>query len=150
MRFAFLGLLCSSMLALCGCGAPGSSSSTPGLAAKHGGNIISLPNGKGLAELLIDRGPAQKAVVGKAGKGGTARLIAYFYQPDGSAPLSPPPSDVKVHLGSADKGQDVKLTPQTSPEGQFASEPGQYPDELRGQLELSLGGQPVEVPFMFR
>ncbi len=57
---------------------------------------------------------------------------------------------MKVHLGAADKGKDVKLTSQTTPAGQFASEPGQYPSELRGELELTLGGEPVQAPFIFR
>jgi hypothetical protein len=78
------------------------------------------------------------------------RLLAYFYQPDGTSPLAPPPSDVKVHLGPAGAGKDIALTSQTSPAGQFASEAGQYPSELRGQLLLTVGGAPVEAPFMFR
>ena len=69
---------------------------------------------------------------------------------------SPPPTDVTVHLG-AEGGKDVKhvkLTALTTPAGQFASEPGQYPDELRGRLEVVCGGRvcpgSVHVPLASR
>ena len=150
MRYALMGLLLVSACMFCGCGTSSTSSSEAGPRAKHGGNIMALPDGKGLVELLIERLPTEKAAPGTLPKGGKSRLLAYFYQSDGAAALTPPPTDVTIHLGSADKGQDVKLTPQEQTEGQFASEAGQYPDELRGQLALNLGGQSLEAPFMFR
>lgn len=144
MRRAFAGLVLLSAFVGSGCGVV-ATSETALPAAQHGGNIVALPGGKGFAELVVDRGAPAK---GKAAP--PARLLAYFYQPDGSSALTPPPSDVKVHLGAADKGTDVKLTSQATPAGQFASEPGQYPSELRGELELTLGSEPVQAPFIFR
>jgi hypothetical protein len=114
-------------------------------AVQHGGKILPLPDGKGFAELLVERGPPSKGATT-----GTARLLAYFYQADGTSVLAPAPSDVKVHLGSADSGTDVTLSAQTTPAGQFASAPGQFSDELRGQLELTLAGEALQAPFMFR
>ncbi len=109
--------------------------------------MLQIPGGKGFAELLIERGPA-----GRGASATPSRLVAYFYQADGMSALSPPPSDVTVHLG-AEGGKDVKhvkLAAETKPAGQFASEPGQYPDELRGRLAVVLAGESVEIPFMFR
>jgi hypothetical protein len=132
-----------SILAFGGCGGTSAPSGTPLPAAQHGGNIVALSNAKGFAELMIEKG---KPVKGET----KTRLLAYFYQPDGTSAMTPAPSDVKVHLGAAGQGTDVKLTSQTTPTGLFASEPGQYPDELRGQIELTVGGEPVKTDFMFR
>jgi hypothetical protein len=145
MRRVFVALLLCSGLTACGCGAPGSSSSAAMPTAPHGGNIVPLPGGKGFAELVVERGAPSKGATA-----GTSRLVAYFYQPDCTTVLAPPPSDVKVHLGSADRGSDVKLTSQTTPAGQFASERGQYPDALAGELALTVGGEPVQATFSFR
>ncbi len=146
MRSVFVGLLFCSGVTVCGCAAGGPSGSSDAMpAAQHGGNIVPLPGKKGFAELLLERdAPA------KRGAAAASRLVAYFYQPDGATALTPPPSDVKVHLGSAERGTDVKLTAGSTPAGRFASETGQYPDELRGELALSLGGEAIQAPFAFR
>jgi len=109
-------------------------------AAPHGGNLIALPSDKGFAELMTERNAAR----GKGAK--TTRILAYFYQPDGKTALSPAPTDVKVRLG----GSDVKLAPKSDSPGLYASEPDQFPDELRGDLELTCGGAPLQAPFSFR
>jgi hypothetical protein len=145
MRRAFAALVLCSAFVGSGCGVVGTSQAVLP-APQHGGNILALPGGKGFAELLVERGSPPK---GKAAAS-TTRLLAYFYQPDGTSTLAPPPTDVKLRLGEADKGTDVKLTSQTSPAGQLASEPGQYPSELRGELACTLGAEPVQAPFMFR
>jgi hypothetical protein len=143
MRPVLEALVLCSILVIGGCGGSGDTS-TPLPAAQHGGNIMPLPGGKGFAELLVER----KTSGGKSPS--KTRLVAYFYQPDGSTALTPAPSDVKVRLGMADKGTDVTLTSQTSPAGIFASEPGEFPDELRGQIELKYGGEPLKTTFTFR
>lgn len=79
-----------------------------------------------------------------------ARILAYFYQPDGTTLMSPPPSDVRVQVGIDDKSPAVELSPQPKEAGLFASEPGMYPDGFRGQVEAKVNGEPVKVPFMFR
>ena len=142
----FLGLLFSLEITALGCSAGGPSAPSDAMpSAKHGGNIVALPDKKGFAELLIERdAPA------KRGAATGAKLVAYFYQPDGATALAPPPSDVKLHLGPADHGTDVKLTAQTTPAGRFVSETGNYPDELRGELALTMGGEPIQVSFGFR
>jgi hypothetical protein len=105
---------------------------------------LKLPDGKGFAELFLDR-----SAVAKGPGAGTARLLAYFYQSDGTSVMAPPPSAVKIHLG-AEGGKDVALSSQTTPAGQFASERAQYPDELRGTLDFTLAGESVQAPFLFR
>jgi hypothetical protein len=148
MRRAYRAFVLVPALILLGCnggGMTGTGTSLP--ATQHGGQMLALPSGKGFAELLVERGAVTKVAAKSPTK---RRLLAYFYQPDGSTALTPAPSDVKVRLGSADSGTDVTLTPQSTPAGMFASEPGQYPDALRGQLALTLGGESIQTDFVFR
>jgi hypothetical protein len=147
MRRAHPGFVLVAALFFGGCSSGGPSSGTSLPAAPHGGQILELPGGKGFAELFTERGAPAKGAKAAPAK---TRLLAYFYQPDGSTALTPAPSGVKVHLGAAESGKDVTLTPQTTPAGLFASEPGQFPDALRGQIDLTLGGESVQAPFMFR
>ena len=142
MRRLFEVIVLCWAVVLGGCGGTGSTSTAGLPAPQHGGNIVTLSGEKGFAELMIDKGTTKGA--------SKTRLLAYFYAPDGTSALTPAPTDVKVRLGSADSGKDVKLTSQTAPPGLFASEPGQFPDELRGQIELTLGGESLQTPFMFR
>jgi hypothetical protein len=60
--------------------------------------------------------------------------------------MSPAPTDVKVALGP----KVVPLTPDTSEPGKFASIPDEYPDALRGKIELQKDGKPIEATFTFR
>ena len=150
MRRVFAGLLLCSGSYRC-LAAPGAASSIiigrsmP--AAQHGGNMLALPGGKGFAELLIERGPG--------GQGGGCRQLR------GSWPTSTNRTARRLWLtafercegpsgGSRRAVKDVKLTPQTTPAGQFASEPGQYAEDLRGQIELTLGASAVQASFLFR
>jgi len=76
--------------------------------------------------------------------------MAYFLQPDTTTAMSPAPTDVKVTLGAAGSGTIVSLAPQSNEPGQFASEPGNYPEDLRGQIDFQVDGKPVQARFSFR
>jgi hypothetical protein len=64
--------------------------------------------------------------------------------------MNPAPTDVKVTIGAAGSGTVVALAPQSTEPGGFASEPGNYPDELRGQIDFQLDGKPMQATFSFR
>ncbi len=109
--------------------------------------MFAFPEDRGFVEIKTDReaGPrGSRAPVTKA------RILAYFYQPDGTSTMSPAPGDVKVQVGTDDKAPAVALVPQPKEAGLFASEPGTYPEGLRGQVEAKVNGEAVKVPFMFR
>ena len=131
---------------LIGCGGE-SSPSQSALPSPHGGHMFAFPENKGLVEIKTDRETASRGSRTPATK---ARILAYFYQPDGTTVMSPAPIDVKVQLGIDDKSPAVALAPQPKEAGLFASEPGTYPEGFRGQIEAKVNGEPVKVPFMFR
>ena len=145
MHRAVIGLLILSAGLLCGlrggCRPPATLPSP-----HHGGNLVELPEARGFVELRTERGLPSK---GGASRENLARIVAYFYQPDATTALSPAPTDVKVTLGSAGTGTIVNLAPSEEP-GKFASEPGIYTDELRGQIDFQLDGKPVQSKFSFR
>ena len=130
-----------------GCGGS-SSPSKASLAPPHGGHMFALPDDRGFVEIKTDR--AAPARGSRAKPAGNARIMAYFYQADGTTAMSPAPSDVKVTIGTEEKASAVALAPQTSEAGLYASEPGPYPDGFRGQIEARVNGGPVTVPFLFR
>ncbi len=145
MHRAVFGLLIFPIGILFGCG--GSAPESKFTAPPHGGNIVELPDSQGFVELKTDRGTPPKKSSKEKPK---SRIIAYFYQSDGSTVMSPAPTEVKITLGAAGSGTIINLSGRSTESGEFASEPGDYPDELRGQIDLQLGGKPVQATFSFR
>ena len=132
-RFAMLLLLGSAT----GCGQAPPETNLLGSAPK-GGVSFTFPNKKGAVEIGLEKADRASGVV-----------TAYFYQPDGTTSLSPPPTDVKITRGDL---PPIALTPRDLPgkAGRFASEPGPYTEDLRGGLEATVGGEKLEVPFARR
>jgi hypothetical protein len=144
MQRAVIGSLLWALGMLSGCGGPAPESKIT--AAPHGGNIVELSDGAGYVELKTTR----VAPVKGSSKVMKSRIEAYFYQPDGTASMSPPPTDVKLTLGAEASGNVVNLSPEASEPGKFASEPGDFVDELRGQIDLQVGGKAANAKFSFR
>lgn len=146
MQRAVIGLVLLAVGSVSGCG--GTTAEPSKIAsAPHGGNVVELPDSRGFVELKTERDGTTKGARGSEVK---SRIVAYFLQPDGTSTMSPAPTDVKVTLGPAGTGTVVSLSPQSKEPGQFASESGSYPDELRGQIDFQLDGKPVQATFTFR
>jgi hypothetical protein len=128
---------------LAGCG--GSPKELPVAKSAHGGNLVSLPGGRGYVEILVEA----------AGDGGRkaqvkSQIVAYFFQPDATSELTPAPTDVKVKLGTGEKSAVVSLSPEPKAAGKYASEPGTYPDGFNGQLNAKVNGEDIQVSFVLR
>jgi hypothetical protein len=129
---------------LVGCG--GSPAELPVAKSAHGGHLVTLPGGKGYAEILVESaaaGGGRKAQV-------KPRIVAYFFQPDGTSELSPGPTEVKVKLGTGEKSPVVDLSPEPKEAGKYASEPGTYPEGFNGQLDAKVNGEAVQASFVLR
>jgi hypothetical protein len=140
MQRIVIGLLALALCFLGGCG--GSASQPTVVPSLHGGDMIALPDARGFVELITE-GRTPAAGSRKAIK---TRITAYFYQPDSTTTMTLAPKDVKVVLGDV----TVKLAPQPTVPGAFASEPGDYPHELRGHVEFELEGKNVRADFSIR
>jgi hypothetical protein len=125
----------SAGLTLSGCGgAPNDPRAAAAVVATHGGELVTLPDGKGFVELVVEAaGPA------KSRKGG--EVAAYFLKPDGFGPIEPAPTDVIFTTGG---GPPITLAPQGD---HFVSEPGPYTPGrgLSGELSATVGGGTVKV-----
>ena len=110
--------------------------------------MFALPDDRGFVEIKTDRAAASRG--SRAKPTGNARIMAYFFQPDGTTPMSPAPSDVKVTIGTDEKSGRHLAGPGHEGGGVLVSEAGPYPDGFRGQIEAKVNGEPVQVPFLFR
>src|SRR5271166_2707560 len=88
-----------------GCGGSTSQSSLP--AAPHQGTLVTLPGGSGFAEIVLDSAAAAGDNRRSQAK---PRIVAYFYQPDGTTAMSPGPSEVKVKVGTGEKSPILNLS----------------------------------------
>jgi hypothetical protein len=110
--------------------------------------MFALPGDRGYVEIMTDREASSRDRSKPATK---ARIMAYFYQADGTTRMNPEPSDIKVTIGTDEKATAVKLALEDVKQaGRYASEPGPYPEGFRGELEARLNGETVKVPILFR
>jgi hypothetical protein len=148
MRGTALFLFAALLSPIAGCG-----SSESGTLAKVSPNSVamfSIPGNRGYFEVKTE---IETAPRGARGAGRSSKIVASFYQADGTTPLSPLPTDVSVKVGSDEAGKTITLTP--SPEKsksafQFTTAMGDYPESLRGTLMATVNGERIEAPFTAR
>jgi hypothetical protein len=143
----YLNLIVMNMFfVIAGCGGF-SPKELPVAKSAHGGTMVPLPDDRGFAEILVESGP-----VGKKGDPTKIKpkIVAYFFQSDGTTAMSEGPADVKIKLGADESGRVVDLAPDQKEAGKFASAAGDYPDGFAGQLETSINGTAVKVPVRVR
>ena len=145
MRRAVTCNLILSVGFLWGCSGPARPKTLP--SPHHGGNLIELSDSRGFVELKTERGLPSKTARKSANQ---SRIVAYFYGSDATTVMSPVPTGVKVTIGPVGTGTVVDLAIQPKEPDEFTSEPGIYPDELRGQIEFQLDGKPIQAAFSFR
>lgn len=114
----------------------------------NGGIAFPLPDNKGYAEVVIERGKPGQPVV----------LAVYLL--DDSARLAAPGNITtkiaRIQIPGEDAAKQVALSARESSGKKavgkrFASEPGAYDfDELKGELVVSIDGKESTIPFAFR
>ena len=146
----FVAVLCVTFGGCGGAGShPGASAPASALeAGPHGGILVPLPEGKGLAEVSLEAPP------GAAKRSSKLMLVARFLRPDLKSALEPPPEDVSIKLEFP--GREAETIPLKSvaeassgkDPGRFASAPGDYAvDPMIGELKATFQGQAFAVPF---
>lgn len=111
----------------------------------HGGYLITLPDGKGYAE-LVNKAASQPAGARRP----SSTITVYFLQSDLKTPMSPAPTNVSLGIEGSAGTQNVALS--HADEATFSSKPGQYGggQELSGTLSATVGGTSITTPFMIR
>jgi hypothetical protein len=133
--------------AIVGCG--GAPAAGPVAKSAHGGTLVTLPDGQGLAEVLVESAAAGRGGRKAKAQAGT-KIVAYFLQSDGMDAMSPGPTQTRIKIGMGDKGRVIDLAAEPKEVGKYASAIGLYPDGFVGQLEATLNGRAVQVPIRIR
>lgn len=143
-RFAWL--VTAALIAGCAAEAEAPKRSIP-IAPPHAGQLVTLPDGLGLAELVI--GPLDGSQAGSPGS--ASRITAYFLKADGSGPIDPPPSNVKLIIEAADGSKTIELQPAGhAPDIAFVSKSGPFVHDLSGELAARVGGRDVTATLVVR
>jgi hypothetical protein len=114
--------------------------------------LLELPDKAGYAEILTRApGNSRSARPGRA----DSQVVVYFLQADGKSAQSPAPTDASLALDTPDGTKTVSLAPEAkvadpAQQGAFVSRPGPYGDGLIGELNATIGGKSVKVPFTIR
>ena len=118
--------------------------SGPSFSPPHGGNFVDLPEKKGSVEIVRND-------VSKKNVGSESEFALYFFGPDHTTPLSPPPKSGTLSLNTPKGTKTVALQ---SKGDALVSPPAPAMlggHELEGELSIDLdGGQAVKVPLSIR
>jgi hypothetical protein len=156
MRMRVCSLVLGFAALVPGCDSPERSVAVSAVSPPHHGTLISLPDDRGLVELVNEpevndrRNPEPTAIV------------AYFLQIDGKSSLVPAPQEVNFAFQSAgaggarskrDAGDRIRLSAEPKADdplgaGRFASKTGPYAlTGFRGTLTAKFGGQEISSTF---
>jgi hypothetical protein len=152
--------VCLLMLGLAafvpGCDSPEHPVAVIALSPPHHGTLISLPDDRGLVELV------NEPEVSDRRKPEPTAIVAYFLQLDGKSSLAPAPEEVNFAIQSAgaggarskqNAGDRIRLSAEPKADdplgaGRFASKTGPYAlTGLRGTLTATIGGQEISSTF---
>jgi hypothetical protein len=158
IQFAVLVL---SSSALCGCGGAPVAAKAPPAAPPHGGQFLPIPGDLGYVEILTEMVNATGQAPAKTRTSYRTRpdaeIVAYFFKPDGTTVVMPPPTGVILALQDERAGTNtVSLTPHPVPgdptkRGRLASAAGPYADgAFSGELQATVDGQAVTIPINLR
>lgn len=152
MRHFILSSIAITSFMFTGCGGQSDVKVTEVAQAKaglNGGTAFPLPEKLGYAEVVVERTkPGQPVTV-----------AVYFLDETGTKPLVKPPGAVKatLQLPTDPEPKAVSFTSKEKTGGKaaigprFATAPGPYDfDELKGELQVTLDGKDVTVPFALR
>src|SRR5262245_14662357 len=103
--------------------------------APTGGSLVRLPRDRGFVALKTES-PASSKI--SRGKNRPLNVVAYFYQTDGTTPMSPAPTDVVFKTGEGEKAKSVTLAPDAADPNRFVSTPGPYPNGLQGTIQAKI------------
>jgi hypothetical protein len=129
-----------------GCGG-----STPTLQVQPppgGGAMVRLPGNRGFVTVKTESPDLPRS--GRPKHAPTV-IVASFYQPDGTTPMSPAPTDVVFKPDESTKGTPIALSPDPKDPNRFASTAGtSFPGGLQGTIHAKIQGEDVEESFSAR
>ena len=151
MRSNLLWLALISLGSIIGCGSESGTQVATVKPSPVGGAMVRLPHDAGLVAIKTEAADPP----GKAKKKPRAtKIVAVFFENDGSTPMTPPPTEVVFELESLrSKTADLKAVPleadPTTP-NRFVSAAGSFPGGVEGKIRVKIDGQDIEEFFSAR
>jgi hypothetical protein len=151
IRSIRLWLVLFSLGSIIGCGADSSTQVETVKPSPVGGAMVRLPQNAGLVAIKTETADPSRA--GKA-KLRAEKIIAVFFENDGSTPMTPPPTEVVFELESfrsktADS-KTVSLEADPTTPNRFVSAASRFPGGLEGKIRVKIDGQDLEESFSAR
>jgi hypothetical protein len=148
MRGTAFFLFAALLIPVAGCG--NAESAGTAKVSPNSLTLIPIPGNRGYFELKTE---IEGAARGARGAARSSKIVASFYQADGTTPMNPVPTDVSLKVGTDEAGKTITLTPTTEKSKsafQFTTAMGDYPESLRGTLTATVNGERIEAPFTAR
>jgi hypothetical protein len=150
MRFWLVLFSLGSMI---GCGADSGNQVAAVKPSPVGGAMVRLPQGAGLVAIKTEIADPARAAKTKLQ---ATKIVAVFFENDGSTSMSPPPSEVVFELESwrsKTAKPDVKTVAleadPTSP-NRFVSAASSFPGGVEGRIRVKIDGRELEESFSAR
>jgi hypothetical protein len=116
-----------------------------------GGAMVRLPHNEGLVAIKTEPADSSRATKTKLQ---ATKIVAVFFENDGSTPMNPPPTGVSFELealrSKTPQFRTVILESDPTTPNRFISAPGSFPGGLEGKIRVKIDGRDVEESFSAR
>ena len=147
-RLSLASLLLASVV---GCGGQSGTHVETVKPSPVGGAMVRLPRNAGLVAIKTEAADSSRAVKAKPR---ATKIVAVFFENDGSTPMTPPPTEVVFELESLrSKTADLKtvsLEADPTTPNRFVSAASSFPGGIAGKLRVKIDGQDLEESFSAR
>jgi hypothetical protein len=134
-----------------GCGADSGTHMAAVKASPVGGAMVRLPQNAGLVAIKTEAADSSRAVKSKLR---ASKIVAVFFENDGSTPMTPPPTEVvfmvENYRSKTPDFKTVTLESDPSTPNRFVSAPSSFPDGVGGKIRVKIDGQDLEESFSAR
>ncbi len=147
-RLSLASLLLASVV---GCGGQSGTHVETVKPSPVGGAMVRLPRGAGLVAIKTELADPSRKVKSKLR---SEKIVAVFFENDGSTPMTKPPTQVVFELESLRSKtaelKSVALEADPSAPNRFVSAASSFPGGLEGTIRVKIDGQDLEESFSAR
>ncbi|MGP0069208.1 MAG: hypothetical protein ACLQGP_37110 [Isosphaeraceae bacterium] len=134
-----------------GCGAESGTQVVAVKPSPVGGAMVRLPHDAGLVAIKTETADPSRAAKKKPR---AAKIVAVFFENDGSTPMTPPPTEVVFELEGIRSNsaglKTVALEADPRTPNRFVSAASSFPGGLEGKIRVKIDGQDLEESFSAR
>jgi hypothetical protein len=151
IRSIRLWLVLFSVGSIIGCGANSGTQVETVKPSPVGGAMVRLPKNAGLVAIKTEAADSSRAVKAKLR---ATKIVAVFFENDGSTPMTQPPTEVVFMVeGLRSKTAELKtvtLEADATTPNRFVSAASSFPGGVEGRIRVKIDGQDLEESFSAR